>query len=185
MGCFWGPQRKYQQVKGVEEVVVGYTGGTNTNPTYNSVCKNDGHSESVFITYDDEVVTFQDLITIYFDYMKNQPIITEGQYASKIFTNNDDERKIIEKIKSERRINGYPVIENFNKFYIAELYHQDFERKNAWRTVLLGVGVICSIVPNLDPLYYRCGSIITITYIIITLVERFTNTEVKELSMLK
>ena len=112
--------------------------------------------------------------------MKNQPLITEGQYASKIFVYNDDERKIIERLKLEKRLN-FPIIENINKFYIAEKYHQDFEKKNSYRNVLLGLGVICSLVPDLDPVYYRCGSLFTITYIVITLFERFTNTEVREL----
>jgi methionine-S-sulfoxide reductase len=183
MGCFWGPQTKYSQMKGVNECIVGYTGGSNPNPTYKTVCDGDGHIEAIYIKYDDEMITYEELVNSFFDLTK--PIIKDGgQYSSKIWIDNDEERQIVEKIMIEKGISTYTdsIVSYTQKFYKAEMYHQDFNNKNTFRYLFLIIGVILSLLPNLDPVYYKIGAFITISYIITTLFERFTNNEVKEIT---
>ena len=145
------------------------------------MCDGDGHTEAIYIKYDDEIITYKELVNKFFDITK--PLIyEEGQYSSKIWTGNEEEKDIVKNVMMERRIKNETIISSFQNFYKAETYHQQFEKKNAIRYLILMIGVILSLLPNLDALYYKTGALITITYILITLVERFTNVEVKEFS---
>lgn len=145
------------------------------------MCNDDGHTEAIFLKYDDDIITYEQLLQYYFDSFKTQPYITSGQYALQIWTNNDDERILIGKVGIEKGVASLPVVAPMQKFYKAEMYHQDFEKKNTVRYLFLIVGVILSLLPNLDPLFYKAGALITMTYIVITLIERFTNVDVNEI----
>jgi len=94
------------------------------------------------ITYDDEVITYKQLVQSYFDYMKTQPFIKDGQYANKIWTSNDDERITIGKVGIENGITELPTIARFERFWKAEQYHQDFQKKNGVRYLFLIIGVV-------------------------------------------
>ena len=129
-------------MSGVLDCKSGYAGTADLQPpTYKTVCNGDGHTEAIMITYDDEVITFEQLVNQYFDYMKTQPFIRDGQYANKIWTNSDKERIIIAKVGMEKGA-MIPTISPFEKFYKAELYHQDFQKKNGVRYLFLIIGII-------------------------------------------
>ena len=137
-----GPQTKFSSLNGVLECVAGYAGDNSLSPpTYKTVCDGDGHTEAIMVTYDDEVITYEQLIQSYFDYMKTQPFIKDGQYANKIWTTSDDERVTIGKVAFEKGISQLPTITQ-GRFWKAEQYHQDYQKKNGVRNVFLLVGVI-------------------------------------------
>ena len=135
-GCFWCVEESFEKLKGVGEVISGYSGGTTENPTYKEVTYgNTGHFEVVEIIYDKEVISFKELLENF--WINIDPFDAYGQfcdkgysYRSAAFYQNDKEKKLIENdIKDlENRFNKKVVtyIRNFEKFYKAEEYHQDF-----------------------------------------------------------
>lgn len=139
-GCFWCVEAIYESVKGVEEVISGYAGGHTKNPTYESSnTGTTGHAEAVEVIYDPEVVNFETLVKIYFGSQDPTQINGQGpdrgsQYRSIIFYQNQDQKKIIENIKAETgKEYEKPIAAEvlpFLKFWIAEDYHQDYEKLN-------------------------------------------------------
>ena len=135
-GCFWCVEESFEKLKGVEEVISGYSGGITENPTYKEVTYgNTGHFEVVEIIYDKKVISFEDLLKNF--WVNIDPFDAYGQffdkgysYRSVAFYQNDEEKKLIEKdIKDlQNKFNKKVVtyIRNFEKFYKAEEYHQDF-----------------------------------------------------------
>ena len=135
-GCFWCVEESFEKLKGVEEVISGYSGGITENPTYKEVTYgNTGHFEVVEIIYDKKVISFEDLLKNF--WVNIDPFDAYGQFCDKgysyrsvAFYQNDDEKKLIEKdIKDlQNKFNKKVVtyIRNFEKFYKAEEYHQDF-----------------------------------------------------------
>ena len=135
-GCFWCVEESFEKLKGVEEVISGYSGGITENPTYKEVTYgNTGHFEVVEIIYDKKVISFEDLLKNF--WVNINPFDAYGQFCDKgysyrsvAFYQNDEEKKLIEKdIKDlQNRFNKKVVtyIRNFEKFYKAEEYHQDF-----------------------------------------------------------
>ena len=135
-GCFWCVEESFEKLKGVEEVISGYSGGITENPTYKEVTYgNTGHFEVVEIIYDKKVISFKELLENF--WVNIDPFDAFGQFCDKgysyrsvAFYQNDEERKLIQKdIKDlENRFNKKVVtyIRNFEKFYKAEEYHQDF-----------------------------------------------------------
>ena len=135
-GCFWCVEESFEKLKGVEEVISGYSGGVTENPTYKEVTYgNTGHFEVVEIIYDKKVITFKELLENF--WVNIDPFDAFGQFCDKgysyrsvAFYQNDEERKLIQKdIKDlENKFNKKVVtyIRNFEKFYKAEEYHQDF-----------------------------------------------------------
>jgi peptide-methionine (S)-S-oxide reductase len=140
-GCFWCVEAIFESVKGVEEAVSGYAGGHTLNPTYKSIgTGNTGHSETVAVYYNPTKVSFETLVTVYFG--SHDPTTVNGQhpdygsqYRSIAFYSNDKEKNIIENTISKLNKDIYKgkiateVIQH-TKFYEAEEYHQDFERRN-------------------------------------------------------
>jgi len=135
-GCFWCMEESFEKTEGVIKVISGYSGGTTKNPTYKEVTYgNTGHFETVKITYDSEIISYNKILDIYW---KNiDPFDAIGQFCDKgysyrsvAFYQNDEERKLIQKdVKDlENKFNKKVVtyIRNFEKFYKAEEYHQDF-----------------------------------------------------------
>ncbi len=135
-GCFWCVEESFEKLKGVEEVISGYSGGITENPTYKEVTYgNTGHFEVVEIIYDKKVISFEELLKNF--WVNIDPFDAYGQFCDKgysyrsvAFYQNDEEKKLIEKdIKDlQNKFNKKVVtyIRNFEKFYKAEEYHQDF-----------------------------------------------------------
>ena len=135
-GCFWCVEESFEKLKGVEEVISGYSGGITENPTYKEVTYgNTGHFEVVEIIYDKKVITYNELLDNF--WLNIDPFDAYGQFCDKgysyrsvAFYQNEEEKKLIEKdIKDlQNKFNKKVVtyIRNFEKFYKAEEYHQDF-----------------------------------------------------------
>ncbi len=151
-GCFWCVEAVFESVKGVEEAVSGYAGGQTKNPTYRSIgTGTTGHAETVAVYYDPKVVSFQTLVLVY--YGSHNPTTKNGQhpdygtqYRSIAFYQNDDERKIIQRIKEKLNKEVYDgkvitEITKFDKFFKAEEYHQDFEKRNPYNGYVRNVSI--------------------------------------------
>lgn len=138
-GCFWCVEAVYESVKGVRESVSGYSGGYTDNPTYeDSNTGLTGHAEAVEIMYDPKVVSFASLVDVYFGSQNISQVNGQGpdhgsQYRSIIFYQNAEQKKIIDaKIAAlEKELGKGKVAAQvlpFQKFWVAEEYHQDFEK---------------------------------------------------------
>jgi peptide-methionine (S)-S-oxide reductase len=135
-GCFWCVEESFEKLKGVEEVISGYSGGITKNPTYKEVTYgNTGHFEVVEIIYDKKIISFKELLENF--WVNIDPFDAYGQFCDKgysyrsvAFYQNEEEKKLIEKDirdlqnKFNKKVVTY--IRNFEKFYKAEEYHQDF-----------------------------------------------------------
>ena len=140
-GCFWCMEDAFEKIKGVEEVISGYSGGTSMNPTYKEVTYgNTGHFEVAEIIYDVDIVSYKEILNLYW---KNiDPFDSAGQFCDKglsyrsvAFYNDLNEKNEIEKsiINIEKKFQGKKVvtfIKKFEKFYPAEEYHQNYYQEN-------------------------------------------------------
>lgn len=136
-GCFWCVEAIYESVEGVEEAISGYSGGTSNNPTYQN---HRDHAEAVEIIYNPEIVSFSQLVDVYFGSQNVTQINGQGpdngaSYRSIVFYQNDEEKKIIDnKIAAlNKQLGGDKVAAQvlpFQKFWKAEDYHQNYERNN-------------------------------------------------------
>jgi peptide-methionine (S)-S-oxide reductase len=149
-GCFWCVEAIYEHIEGVEEVYNGYAGGHTDNPTYEASNTGiTGHAESVEIYYDPEVVSFKELVDVYFGTQNIEQVNGQGndigsQYRSIAFYQNDQERKIIEAKIKVLEDQGYKVaseVKAFDKFWMGEDYHQDYERKHPDHPYIKAVSV--------------------------------------------
>ena len=139
-GCFWCVEADFEKVKGVDEVVSGYTGGTVANPTYKQVTRGGtGHYEAVEIRYDPDVVSYAALLHAFFRSV--DPTDAGGQfcdrgdsYRTAVFVSNPEERRLAEaaKARAERDLGQSIVtpILDASAFYDAEEYHQDYYKKD-------------------------------------------------------
>jgi peptide-methionine (S)-S-oxide reductase len=140
-GCFWCMEDSFEKVKGVEEVISGYSGGELKNPTYKEVTYgNTGHFEVAKIIYDENIINYKELLNLYWQNI--DPFDSAGQFCDKglsyrsvAFYKNENEKKEIEiSIKNiEKRFKGKKVvtfIRKFKKFYPAEDYHQNYYQEN-------------------------------------------------------
>ena len=137
-GCFWCVEAVYESVKGVEEVINGYAGGYTLNPTYDaSNTGRTGHAEAVEVIYDPTIVDFATLVDVYFGSQDPTQVNGQGpdrgsQYRSIIFYQNDKQKQIITEKKEalSKKLNKIIAAEvyPFLKFWIAEDYHQNYER---------------------------------------------------------
>lgn len=134
-GCFWCVEEIYESVIGVNEAVSGYAGGKDNNPTY----RNHGdHAEAVEVQYDPTKVTFKTLVDVYFasqyiEQKNGQGPDNGHSYRSIIFYQNDAQKKIITDKIAALTKEGYEVaaeVKSFQKFWIAEDYHQDYAKLN-------------------------------------------------------
>ena len=150
-GCFWCVEAIYESVKGVDESISGYAGGHTKNPTYaSSNTGRTGHAEAVEVYYDPEVVSFADLVDVYFG--SQYPLQVNGQdpdwgsqYRSIIFYQSAEEKKIIdEKVAALEKKLGAKVaaeVKPFEKFWVGEDYHQNYERLHPNQGYIRGVSV--------------------------------------------
>lgn len=150
-GCFWCSEHVFESVVGVKEAVSGYAGGTVKNPTYEYVGSNrTGHAESVAVFYDPKVISFKELVNVFF---ASQDPTTPNQqgpdrgssYRSIAFYKNAEEKKIIEdKIKelTAKKVFSAPIVTEvkpITDFYEAEAYHQDYVKNNPNQPYVRGV----------------------------------------------
>ncbi|SDS61059.1 peptide-methionine (S)-S-oxide reductase MsrA [Gramella sp. MAR_2010_147] len=150
-GCFWCVEAIYESVEGVQESISGYAGGHTKNPTYESSnTGKTGHAEAVEVIYDPEVVSFKTLVQVYFGSQDPTQVNGQGpdrgsQYRSIIFFQNAQQKKIIEEVKAEVAKNyDKPIaaeILPFQKFWIAEDYHQNYEKNNPQNPYIQGVSI--------------------------------------------
>lgn len=139
-GCFWCVEAIYESIEGVEESISGYAGGHTKNPTYESSnTGKTGHAEAVEIIYDPEVVSFKTLVEVYFGSQNPTQVNGQGpdngsQYRSLIFFQNEEQKQIIEEVKAEiAKDYNKPIAAEvlpFLEFWVAEDYHQDYEKNN-------------------------------------------------------
>ncbi|MBU3577737.1 peptide-methionine (S)-S-oxide reductase MsrA [Polynucleobacter sp. UK-Kesae-W10] len=137
-GCFWCLEAVYQQIQGVKTVVSGYAGGARPNPSYESVCTGvTGHAEIVDIVFDPQIVSFRDLLEIFFVIHDPTTLNYQGndhgtQYRSVIFTHGEEQNQIAHEVVQElecAKIYANPVvtqIEPAPTIYPAEAYHQNY-----------------------------------------------------------
>ena len=144
-GCFWCLEAVYEQLKGVESVVSGYAGGHVPNPTYRQVTSGrTGHAEVVQVTYDPDVVSYRDLLGVFFTIHDPTTLNRQGadvgtQYRSAIFYHDEEQKEIAEDVIREMEGAGVwddPIVtqvEPLDAFYRAEDYHQEYYRNNPYQ----------------------------------------------------
>ena len=140
LGCFWGPEKKFGKIEGIVETEVGYCGGGIPNVTYREVCTgNTDHAEVVKLTFDPNIISFDKIIELFFEYHDPTTLDMQGpdigtQYRSEIFYCNDQQKNISELMikKFNPKYNSKIVtkiskVKNYTK---AEEYHQKYLEKN-------------------------------------------------------
>jgi peptide-methionine (S)-S-oxide reductase len=140
-GCFWGVEDAFRQVTGVTATAVGYAGGHTTNPTYEDVCSHTtGHAEVTEVTYDPDVVSYEDLLEVFWKIHDPTQLNRQGwdvgdNYRSVIFTHDDgQERAAVASRAAQEQSGRYrrPIVTQIAPaptFWRAEEYHQQFHEK--------------------------------------------------------
>ena len=141
-GCFWCVEAIFQDVRGVERVISGYAGGTVANPTYQQVCiGNTGHAEVAHITFDPSVISYDDILYIFWRTHDPTTLNRQGadvgtQYRSVIFYHTEEQKAIAEQSKRDietAQLWPKPIVTEIAPlagFYPAEAYHQNYFRLN-------------------------------------------------------
>lgn len=141
-GCFWCTEAVFQELKGVQSVVSGYSGGSVQGPTYRQVCDGDtGHAEAVQITYDPSVISYEELLEAF--WQSHDPTTKDRQgndlgpqYRSVIFYHSEEQKRLAEHYKQKLDESGAftgPIVTEivpFTEFYRAEAYHQNYFADN-------------------------------------------------------
>ncbi len=164
-GCFWCTEAIFQQLKGVESVYPGYTGGSVKNPSYREVCTGTtGHAEAIQIKYDPSVISYRELLDIFFYTHDPTTLNRQGndvgtQYRSAIFYHNNDQKAAAEEIISQltsEKVYDDPIVTEvtaMNVFYMAEDYHKNYYQNNKNQGYCRAV-----INPKLDKFMKKYGS---------------------------
>jgi len=144
-GCFWCLNPIFAELAGVESVVVGYSGGSEPNPTYQQVSsKTTGHAKVVKITFDPNLISFVEILKIFFTYHDPTTLNRQGadvgpQYRSAMFYQNEDQKTAAEQVVQEieaEKVWSDPIVTEivpFEQFFIAEEYHQDYFKQNPYQ----------------------------------------------------
>jgi peptide-methionine (S)-S-oxide reductase len=144
-GCFWCLEAVFDEVKGVVSVESGYAGGRIENPSYKAVCSGmTGHAEVVQVTFDPNVVSYRDLLNVFFAIHDPTTLNRQGadvgtQYRSAIYYHDDEQKAIAEAVIGElnaQEIWDSPIVTEvtkFDKFYMAENYHQEYFVNNPYQ----------------------------------------------------
>lgn len=144
-GCFWCLEAVFDELQGVVDVVSGYSGGHVPNPSYEAVCTGrTGHAEVVQITFDPDVISYRDLLRVFFSIhdptTRNRQGADVGpQYRSVIFYHSPEQKAVAEDVIAEldaAGIWGRPIVTEvtpFQAFYPAEDYHQEYYRRNPYQ----------------------------------------------------
>jgi len=139
-GCFWCTEAVFKQLAGVERVTSGYAGGRVENPSYEAVCRGEtGHAECVQVEYDPDVLSYEDVLTVFFSTHDPTTKDREGpdvgsQYRSAVFYHGEAQREAVEAfvddLQSAYDDDIVTEIAPLETFYEAEAYHQDYFEKN-------------------------------------------------------
>ena len=141
-GCFWCTEAIFQQLKGVKTVLPGYTGGAIKNPSYEAVCTGTtGHAEAIQITYDPKVISYRELLDVFFYTHDPTTLNRQGndvgtQYRSAIFYHNEEQKNTAEKMISQltsEKVFDDPIVTEITEmdiFYEAEDYHKNYYNNN-------------------------------------------------------
>ena len=144
-GCFWCLEAVFDEVRGVSGVESGYAGGHMPNPTYREVCNGDtGHAEVVQVHFDPDVVSYRDLLNVFFAIhdpttMNRQGADVGTQYCSAIFYHDDEQKTTAEQLIKElnaQKIWDNPIVTEVTRldtFYMAEDYHQEYFARNPYQ----------------------------------------------------
>jgi peptide-methionine (S)-S-oxide reductase len=144
-GCFWCLEAVYDELKGVQDVVSGYSGGHTASPSYELVCTGEtGHAETVQITFDPQVVSYRQLLEVFFTIHDPTSLNRQGadvgtQYRSVIFYHDDEQKAIAEQVMHDleaQKIWKKPIVTElvpFEQFYSAEEYHQEYFKRNPYQ----------------------------------------------------
>lgn len=155
-GCFWGVEEAFTHLKGVKETSVGYIGGHTENPTYEQVCSHTtGHAEAVEITFDPKVISYKELLKIFWEIHDPTTLNRQGpdvgdNYRSAIFYHSDKQKELAEESKKELEKSvkyKEPVVTDItavSSFYKAEEYHQKYYHKHGIASAS------CPIYTNLE-----------------------------------
>jgi peptide-methionine (S)-S-oxide reductase len=150
-GCFWCLEAVYDEIRGVHSVESGYAGGHVDNPTYRAVCNGDtGHAEVVQVQFDPDVVSYRDLLNVFFAIHDPTTLNRQGadvgtQYRSAIFYHDEEQKRIAEELIKDlntQKIWDRPLVtqvEKLDKFYIAEDYHQEYFANNPYQPYCMAV----------------------------------------------
>jgi peptide-methionine (S)-S-oxide reductase len=141
-GCFWCTEAVFDDLKGVESVESGYSGGATANPSYAQVCSGTtGHAEVIQITFDPQATSFKQILEVFFTVHDPTTLNRQGadvgtQYRSVIFYHDEEQRRVAEQVIKELNESGVwnaPIVTElapFDRFYLAEDYHQEYFRLN-------------------------------------------------------
>ena len=141
-GCFWCIEAVFREVEGVEQAVSGYAGGTSTDPSYQDVCSGlTGHAEAVRVTFDPTVITYREILEIFFSVHDPTTLNRQGadvgtQYRSAIFYHDEEQKAIAEALITEldeSHIWDRPIVTQvvpLGEFYPAEDYHREYFSRN-------------------------------------------------------
>ncbi len=141
-GCFWCTEAVFQQLKGVQTVTSGYTGGSVPNPTYRQICGGDtGHAEAIRVTFDPKVISYPELLGVFWRSHDPTTLNRQGddigtQYRSAVFTHSPRQKELAENFKSkidEAKVFGKPIVTEIvpaGEFFPAEANHQNFYATN-------------------------------------------------------
>ena len=143
-GCFWCTEAVFEEVRGIESIAVGYTGGHVERPSYELVCTGTtGHAEAAQVTFDTAVLSYEDVLRLFFATHDPTTLNRQGhdvgpQYRSAIFWHTEEQRETAEAVVADltaQRIFPDAIVTEiapFGIFYEAEEYHQQYYRKNPW-----------------------------------------------------
>jgi len=141
-GCFWCLEAVYDDLAGVESVESGYMGGRTNNPSYEAVCSGEtGHAEATRITFDPKIVSFRELLEIFFVIHDPTTLNRQGndvgtQYRSAIFYHSPEQKRIADEVVAEvtrEKVYDDPIVTEIapaSDFWVAENYHQEYFRRN-------------------------------------------------------
>ena len=150
-GCFWCLEAVFDELEGVLSVESGYAGGKVANPSYREVCNGTtGHAEVVQVTFDPAALSFSDLLRVFFTIHDPTTLNRQGadvgtQYRSAIFYHNDEQKRVAEEVIAEfnsEKMWPKPIVTEvakFDKFYMAEDYHQEYFAHNPYQPYCMAV----------------------------------------------
>ena len=150
-GCFWCLEAVYDELKGVMDVVSGYSGGHVADPSYEAVCTGQtGHAESVQITFNPSVISFRELLEVFFTIHDPTSLNRQGadvgtQYRSAIFYHSPEQKATAEQViqeLGEQQVWSKPIVTEvtpFQEFYPAEAYHQEYFKNNPYQGYCLAI----------------------------------------------
>jgi peptide-methionine (S)-S-oxide reductase len=142
-GCFWCTEAVFDQLKGVVKIESGYSGGNVQDPSYEDVCSGDtGHAETIQVTFDPGIVSYADLLRIFFTTHDPTTLNRQGadvgtQYRSAVFFHNPEQESIAQEVVQEfekSKVWKRPIVTEitpYKNFYKAEDYHQDYYARNS------------------------------------------------------